>query len=107
MSENAAALPAADDAPPKKRVPRKGLDAAVRIVEMSKNPGPLATFVTGKHDQRALLLDGATKAVEAAERDLAQVKAHRAELEAMATAIDGLGGAALTGLASIIEARLK
>lgn len=106
MSETNAAPQAAE--PTKKpRVPRKGADAAYRIIEATTNPGPLATLVGGNSDQRGVLLDAADKSVEAAERHLAHVKAHRAELLAMSVAIEGMGGAALLGVQHSLAAKIK
>lgn len=114
MSETNAAPPAAETtpeagsaAPKKPRVPRKGADAAYRIIEATTNPGPLATLVGGNSDQRGVLLDAADKSVEAAERHLAHVKAHRAELLAMSVAIEGMGGAALLGVQHSLAAKIK
>lgn len=101
-----ASAPADGKKPRAPRVPRKGVDAALRIAEATARPAEIKEFIAGNSDVRKALISRAAQAVENAEVVTATAKANLAELESMAHAIEGLGGFALSGVSAALAGRI-
>lgn len=101
-----ASAPADGKKPRAPRVPRKGVDAALRIAEATTYPEDVREFVRGNSDQRNRLLTASKALVAACERDLGTAKLRLAELESMQHAIEGLGGFALSGITAALDSRI-
>lgn len=100
--------PTADEGkkPRAPRVPRKGVDAALRIAEATMYPEQVKEFVAGNSDVRKRLITAAQALVAACERDLGTAKLRLAEMESMQHAIEGLGGFALSGITAALDSRI-